>query len=140
MVLALEDLEAIKRLKARYAQVCDIDHYNPEEMVKLFTEDAEWIGQIDYGKGREGIRKLFSGVSKRIVSAVHYFILPDIQIEGNKARGLWYMWVPLKMADGKCIIMSGTEADKYEKVNSEWLIGETRVRRFFTAVDEKAWQ
>ena len=44
----LEDIEAIKNLKARYAAVCD-DKYNPEEAIKLFTEDAVWDGGEDFG-------------------------------------------------------------------------------------------
>ncbi len=35
-VQALEDVEAIKRLQARFGQICDEQHYNPEELVKMF--------------------------------------------------------------------------------------------------------
>ena len=38
-VQALEDVNAIRNLKARYAAYCD-DHYNPEGIAALFTADA----------------------------------------------------------------------------------------------------
>lgn len=138
-VRMLEELEAIKRLKTQYAQVCD-DNFNPKEMVKLFTDDAEWIGTTDRARGREAIAKMFEGIAKRVASAVHYFMQPTIEINGDRATGVWYMWEPMKMADGKCIIISAIESDKYAKVNGEWLIAEIRVKRFFTADYEKAWE
>jgi len=74
-VQVLEDIEAIKNLKARYAAVCD-DKYNPPKGVKLFTQDAVWDGGKDFGvhKGRAAIKKFFEGVAQNIVFAVHYFL------------------------------------------------------------------
>ena len=40
---ALEDVEAIKRLKARYCAYCD-DHYDADGIASLFVEDAIWDG------------------------------------------------------------------------------------------------
>ena len=37
----LEDIEAIRQLKARYCEVCDADH-DPELILTLFTEDGIW--------------------------------------------------------------------------------------------------
>ena len=37
-IQVLEDVEAIKRLKAFYAKACD-DKYNPSLMKEVFTED-----------------------------------------------------------------------------------------------------
>ena len=38
-VQALEDVNTIRHLKVRYAAYCD-DHYNPDGLAALFTEDA----------------------------------------------------------------------------------------------------
>lgn len=40
-VRALEDANAIRNLKARYAAYCD-DQYNPDGIASLFAEDAVW--------------------------------------------------------------------------------------------------
>ena len=45
----LEDIEAIKRLKARYCAFCD-DGYNPDGIAGLFVEDGVWDG------GRRSVR------------------------------------------------------------------------------------
>ncbi len=37
----LEDTDAIRNLKARYAELCD-DNYNPDGIAALFVEDAVW--------------------------------------------------------------------------------------------------
>ena len=80
-IQVLEDIEAIKDLKARYAAVCD-DKYNPEKGIKLFTQDAVWNGGKDFGvhKGSKAIKKFFEGVAKNIVFAVHFFLQPIIKI------------------------------------------------------------
>ena len=40
-VRVLEDTDAIRNLKARYAAYCD-DNYNPDKIAELFVEDAVW--------------------------------------------------------------------------------------------------
>ena len=55
-IARLEDIEAIKQLKARYSHVCDDDH-NPEKITALFAEDGIWESP-DFGqaKGHKEIR------------------------------------------------------------------------------------
>ena len=45
----LEDVEEIKRLKARYCAYCD-DSYDADAIASLFIEDAVWDGGMR-GKG-----------------------------------------------------------------------------------------
>ena len=56
---ALEDAEAIRNLKARYAALCD-QQYDADRIAMLFTEDALWespgLGRFE---GREAIRNFF---------------------------------------------------------------------------------
>ena len=55
-VRILEDAEAIRNLKARYAAYCD-DNYNPDKIAELFVEDAVWeSGSLGRFEGREAIR------------------------------------------------------------------------------------
>jgi hypothetical protein len=52
----LEDGEAIRNLKARYAALCD-NQYDADGIASLFTEDAVWespaLGRFE-GRGRSG--------------------------------------------------------------------------------------
>ncbi|MBV9198777.1 MAG: nuclear transport factor 2 family protein [Alphaproteobacteria bacterium] len=60
---ALEDAEAIRNLKARYAALCD-NQYDADGIASLFTQDAVWespaLGRFE---GREAIRSFFRGAS-----------------------------------------------------------------------------
>ena len=40
-VRAVEDTDAIRNLKAKYAGYCD-DNYNPDKIAELFVEAATW--------------------------------------------------------------------------------------------------
>ena len=50
---SLEDAEAIRNLKSRYAALCD-DNYDAEGIAALFTEDATWdspgLGRFEGGR------------------------------------------------------------------------------------------
>lgn len=150
---ALEDLEAIKRLKARYAQLCDAK-YNSQtmtmkgeaevdsvasEIANLFTEDAVWDGGKQFGlrKGRKEIYEGFKGAAFKF--AVHYFVMPYITLDGNKARGRWYLWQAATLRDNTPVWMSGFEDDEYVKVNGQWLQSHMKVTIHFLTPYKQGW-
>jgi len=69
---ALEDAEAIRNLKPRYAALCD-PQYDAEGIASLFTEDAVWespaLGRFE---GREAIGDFFKGAPGIFSFAIHY--------------------------------------------------------------------
>jgi ketosteroid isomerase-like protein len=90
-VRRLEDIEAIRRLKARYCAGCDDDH-NPDTLVALFAPDAVWEATgIARAEGHAEIRNFFQGMrdSGRIRNSGHHAINPDIEIDGDTATGHW---------------------------------------------------
>ena len=89
-ITRLEDIEANKQLKARYCAICDDDH-NPNEITKIFAEDGIWEGG-DFGKaqGHAAIRKLFEGFQKLISFSQHNIMNPIIEVDGDRAKGVWY--------------------------------------------------
>lgn len=141
-IQALEDIQAIKHLKARYAAACD-DFYNPEEMEEIFAEDAVWDGGEDFGRyeGRAAIKQFFADVSKDIEFAVHYFVQPIIELadDGNTAEAKWYLWQACTMKGNKATWLSGLEFDKYRKENGRWWKTEMRLELFFLTPYEEGW-
>ena len=139
-VQTLEDIEAIKRLKAKYVQACD-DNYNPEKLGKLFTEDGTWDGGEVWGAhhGRSEIKRFFSSVSSDIIFSVHYALVPEIYVEGTKAHGRWYGLVPATKRGNKAIWMSVFYDDEYEKVKGDWLIANSKVSVFFLVPYKDGW-
>ena len=90
----MEDVEEIKRLKARYCAYCD-DNYNATAIASLFTEDAVWDGGIrGRADGRQGIHDFFFQASQRLPFAIHMVMNPDIEVNGDTATGSWYRSKP----------------------------------------------
>ena len=93
---ALEDAEAIRNLKARYAALCDAQ-YDADGIAMLFTEDALWespgLGRFE---GREAIRGFFRGASGIFSFAIHYSLNGQIEVEGDTAQARWYLFMPCR--------------------------------------------
>jgi ketosteroid isomerase-like protein len=140
-VQMLEDKEAIRDLKALYAEICD-DKYNPDRMMPLFTEDAIWDGGPKLGRyeGKKAIREFFTGVSGSIIFTVHYFVQPTrLTVTGNTAKGSWYMWMAGTMGNGKAGWLAGTEDEVYVKVKGKWLFKEIKLNLLFATPYEAGW-
>lgn len=150
-IQVLEDLEAIKKLKARYAQLCD-DKYHAgvvkgkedleliaNEIAKLFTEDAVWDGGKEFGicKGRKEIYEHFRQAGLKF--AVHYFVMPHITVEGNKARGRWYLWQAATMRDDTPVWQAAFEDDEYVKINGRWLQNYMKLTILFLTPYDQGW-
>ena len=84
----LEDREAIRNLKARYAALCD-NQYDADGIASLFTEDAVWESPaLGCFEGREAIRKLWAQLfetkfkedtAKNSVEKIR-FLKPDVAV------------------------------------------------------------
>ncbi len=152
-VQVLEDLETIKRLKAKYGQLCDA-RYNLQtmamkseaevdaiarEIANLFTGDAVWDGgeKLGVARGREKIYQRFKESAFKF--AVHYFVMPDITIEGNKAHARWYLLQAATLKDNTAVWMSGVEDDDYLKVDGQWLQSYMKVTISFLTPYDQGW-
>ncbi len=135
----LEDIEAIKKLKARYCAACDDDH-NPDRLGPLFAKDAVWeasgVGRAD---GREAIQALLGGIGRSgtIRNSAHHAINPIIEVSGDSATGEWrlIMLYTANHADGnpqyRRII--GWYRERYVRVAGEW-----QFAHLFCQVEEHA--
>ena len=120
-ITRLEDIEAIKQLKARYCEICD-DMHNPDRINSLFVEDGIWES-ADFGeaKGHDAIRELFRGFQKMFSFSQHNIMNPIIEIDGNRATGIWYLLGPWTHTDNdKEIWMTARYDDDYVKINGVW--------------------
>ena len=127
-ITRLEDIEAIKRLKARYCEICDHDDYDADAMASLFTEDGSWHGDgVGNAEGREAIRKLFAGFPKGIAGARHIVANPLIDVDGDRAHGVWYLIAGV--SDGtKSEWGTGRYHEDYVKQNGEWKFRRVRAK------------
>ena len=140
-ITRLEDLEAIKQLKARYCEICDDDH-DPDRITTLFTEDGIWEAKgIGEAKGHAEIRKLFQRFQKAIRFSQHMTMNPVIEVDGETATGTWYFFGPFTMEKGNQALWQACRYhESYRKVEGKWLIERLTVKGPRMAADyETGW-
>ena len=128
-ITRLEDLEAIKQLKARYCEICDDDH-NPDLITTVFSPDGIWEGRgIGKAQGHAEIRKLFKGFQKMMSFSQHMVMNPIIEIDGEQARGRWYFFGPFTFREGNQAKWQAVRYhEDYVKLDGEWKIRHLRVK------------
>ncbi len=134
----LEDIEEIKQLKARYCSCCD-DHYNPDGIAELFALDGVWDG-ADFGvfRGRDEIREFFLKGSDVFPFTIHQVMNPIIEIDGDTARGSWYLLQPAVQGD-KAVWLAARYADEYTRVDGKWLFQKLKTTTLFFAPYAEGW-
>jgi len=137
---ALEDAEAIRNLKARYAALCD-DQYDADGIASLFTEDAVWespaLGRFE---GREAIRGFFRKASGIFSFAIHYSLNGHIEVDGDQARARWYLFMPGTVAaDKQAVWRAGIDHETYARVDDVWMFRHKRSEPLMSVPFETGW-
>jgi len=143
MSSVLEDVEAIKKLKFQYAEACDElfkSIHNVVPFSKVFTKDIVWDGAA-FGRheGCKQVKKFFEGVATQFTFSVYFFTNPSIKVEGDKARGRWYLLAMFTQPGGRDMLLAGIEDDKYEKVNGQWLMTDMKLTPILFAPHDEGW-
>ena len=136
----MEDIEAIKQLKAEYCDICDDDH-NPDRITTIFAEDGIWEG-AGFGKaqGHAAIRELFKKFQTLISFSQHQVLNPVIKIDGDRATGIWYFFGPFTFyKNNQAKWLAARYQDDYVKVNGAWKIQHLRARGWMSTDYEKSW-
>lgn len=136
----LQDIEAIKQLKAEYCDICDDDH-NQDRIVSIFAEDGIWEGKgAGYAKGHTELRKLFKSFQERISFSQHNVFNPRIEVNGNEARGHWYFLGPFTFRkDNRQLWLAARYEDDYVKINGTWKFQHLRAFGRMAAPYEEGW-
>lgn len=141
----LDEIEAIKRLKARYFRHMDTSQW--DKWGQTFTEDAELHNPVNRDvplRGREQIVATVSGNMQGVVS-VHHGHMPEIVIESpTEARGIWAMHDiligPVADSEGRGRLEGyGHYIERYRKdPDGEWRIARLELRRLHLATERHA--
>ena len=148
---ALEDREALQKLKARYAQLCDEKYVGgalrpqheldgvARRIADLFTADAVWDGGPRFGTscGAEQIYERFCQAT--FSYAMHFFVLPDIIVDGDTAGARWYLLEAATLRDGTAIWIGGFEDDEYLRQGGTWRISRMKVDLEFMTPYDQGW-
>jgi hypothetical protein len=141
---ALEDIEAIKKLKARYLRC--VDNRLWDEMNECFTEDAV----ADYGSGRryenrKAIMNFFtnaSNASKTSAIGAHHGHNPEIELVADSfARGIWQLLAYRIDTETNLGVRDvAFYNDEYIKVDGVWKIKLTTMTGIFREEFDRAMQ
>ena len=125
----LEDIEAIKQLKALYCEICDDDH-NPDRIVTIFTDDGVWEGKgIGTATGHAEIRALFERFQSMMSFSQHMTMNPRISVDGDSASGTWYFFGPFRFYEGNQAKWQATRYhEEYARADGEWKIKHLKIR------------
>ena len=132
-ITRLEDVEAIKKLKAKYWRC--VDRRQPDEIVDLFTDDA--VAEFSHRgrfEGRDAIMAFVRQVAQETTTIrTHHGHNPEIEITGDyTAKGTWQIFhYMIDDQANKGRRQSGFYYDEYAKVNGEWKIKSAQLRHVF---------
>ena len=139
-VAALEDVEAIKRLKHRYWRCLDLKCW--DDLAECFTADAS----VDYGGGRyrfQGVEAIMRFLRESLGQesgslGIHHGAHPEIErTSETTASGTWalfnYLFNPRQ---DRCVRIGAYYDDEYVKVDGAWKIKRTG----YTAVFHEEWK
>ena len=126
----LEDIEAIRRLKARYLNACD--QQDPAAVRATFAPDGDCaviVGHLGTYDTADGFCQMFHE------QACHPHVLDKHQggnaeidiIDDTHAKGLWCLdYRKVDTKDETLTLLSLLYHDDYEKIDGEWKIRRTR--------------
>jgi bile-acid 7alpha-dehydratase len=128
-IRVMEDIEAIKKLKAKYFRCVDKKLW--EEMEEVWVEDAV----ADYGMGIEllqGRKAIMEFLKKNLdrdsMISVHQGHNPEIEITSDTtARGVWVLNDRLIIQTIATLNGWRYYEDEYVKVNGEWKKKSTKI-------------
>jgi hypothetical protein len=146
-VRVLEDIEAIRKLKATYCYLCDAglgDPRNRDELVSHFTDDATvdfGLGEGSTYTGKDGLQTFFGTVVPAAVSfCMHMVHNPIIEVHGNHATGRWYYEAPTTdAASDRAQWMAGTYEEEYVRVDGRWKFASIKTKWKYISPYDQGW-
>ena len=132
----MDDIEAIKQLKARYFRTMDTKDW--DAMRQVFSDDVVTDTTASGGNVITGADEFMTFLRESIgdVVTVHHGHMPEIELTSpTTAKGVWAMEDMLRWPNGAELHGYGHYHETYEKVDGTWRIKTltlTRLRQDFT--------
>jgi uncharacterized protein (TIGR02246 family) len=126
----MDDVEAIKRLKARYFRTMDTKDW--AGMRDVFTDDVVVDTTSSGGTIMRGADAFMSFLREMIgdVVTVHHGHMPEIELTSpTTASGIWSMEDMLRWPNGMELHGYGHYHETYEKIDGAWRIKTTTLTR-----------
>lgn len=129
----MNDLEAIKQLKARYFRTMDTKDW--DGMRQVFTDDVAIDTTEAGGSAVTGADEFLSGLQAVLADAVtvHHGHMPEIELtSATTATGIWALNDIVIFPNGTRLDGYGHYHETYEKTADGWKISSLRLTRLHT--------
>jgi uncharacterized protein (TIGR02246 family) len=126
----MQDIEAIKQLKARYCRTMDTKDW--AAMRQVFTDDVEMDTTSSGGGVITGADDFMAFLRNTLddVVTVHHCHTPEIDVtSATAASGVWAMEDMLRWPDGTELHGYGHYHETYEKIDDRWRIKRCELTR-----------
>jgi uncharacterized protein (TIGR02246 family) len=126
----VDDIEAIKRLKARYFRTMDTKDW--PGMRQVFADDVVMDTTAAGGSIVAGADEFLAFLQPMLQEAVtvHHGHMPEIEISSSStATGIWALQDTIVWPDGTCLQGYGHYHETYERVAGEWKIKTSTLTR-----------
>ena len=98
-----------------------------------------WDGGERFGVSR-GPEEIYQRFRRGTFSyAIHFFVQPDISIEGDTARARWYLLEAATQTDGTAVWIAGHEDDDYVRTDAGWRVRRMVVELAFVTPFDQGW-
>jgi uncharacterized protein (TIGR02246 family) len=131
----VDDLEAIRQLKARYFRTMDTKNW--AEMRQVFTNDAVIDTTASGGRVIAGADEFMDFLRETLagVITVHHGHMPEITLTSpSTASGVWALQDMLIWPGGSRMHGYGHYYETYEKIDGTWLIRSSTLTRLHMEV------
>ena len=126
----MNDIEAIKQLKARYFRTMDFKDW--DAMRQQFCDDIRMDSSESGGEVLSGADNCIAFLQSAIgdVITVHHGHMPEIEVtSATEATGIWAMEDMLRWPDGRELHGYGHYHETYAKIDGCWRIKTLKLTR-----------
>jgi uncharacterized protein (TIGR02246 family) len=126
----MDDIEAIRQLKARYFRTMDTKDW--DGMRQVFTDGVVMDTSEAGGSLITGADDFMAFLRETLdeVVTVHHGHMPEIDVTGpTTATGIWALQDLLVWPNGLRLLGFGHYHETYEKVDGEWRIASSKLTR-----------
>ena len=136
----LEDIEAIRQLKARYCLLADRGYDGAGDddraFAELFAEDGVFEASAGPIVGRKAIE---ARCKKFHPFGFHVVMNPVIVVDGDTASASWSALVPSTTVDETALLVAGRYEEELVRTADGWRYAQVRFRAAFRAPHEDGW-